>query len=98
MKIEFGRYKGRACESIYREDSGYCEWVSRLDVTNPAIIEFQEFIKTSGKDWEDTYREMTRREREERGKPEENRRIAESNAEERMQDASTSRRHVGGNG
>ena len=27
MKIRFGRYHGRACESIYQEDRNYCRWV-----------------------------------------------------------------------
>ena len=29
MRIGFGRCKGRTCESIYREERNYCEWLSR---------------------------------------------------------------------
>ena len=30
MKIRFGRYHGRDCETIYQEDRNHCQWV--LDV------------------------------------------------------------------
>ena len=67
MKIRFGRYHGRDCETIYQEDRNYCQWV--LDVER-------------NEQWEEECRERKRIELEEReAKIEENRRAAE--AEER---------------
>ena len=66
VKIGFWRYMGKTCGSIYKEDPGYCEWVSKLDTPNKAIIEFQGFIEEEG-------REAKRRElREREAKLEEN--------------------------
>ena len=31
MRIKFGRYYERRCESIYQEDQGYCRWVQDVD-------------------------------------------------------------------
>ena len=39
MKIRFGRYHGRDCETIYQEDRNYCQWVLNVDTGNPAVIE-----------------------------------------------------------
>ena len=86
MKVGFGEYMGRTCKSIYREDRNFSEWVNRLYSPNPAMIEFQEFIRTTEKEWEDEFRETKRRELEEReNKLEDNRRNAESEMEERQQ-------------
>ena len=41
LKIRFGRYHGRACESTYQEDRNYCRWVLDVDTGNPALIEFE---------------------------------------------------------
>ena len=68
-----------------RKIQGYYEWLDRLDTTNTAIIKFQEFIKTSGKDWEDTSRKEKRKELEHREKLEEIRRTAGSEMYEIMQ-------------
>ena len=38
MKVGFGRYKGRTCESIYKEDRHCCEWLTRQESTNPALF------------------------------------------------------------
>ena len=68
MKVDFGQYMGSTSESIYREDRNYCQWISRQDSPNPALIEFQEFIRTAQKEWADECRERKRRELEEREK------------------------------
>ena len=68
MTVDFGRCKGKTCESVYRDDRSYCQWISKQDSSNPAIIRFQEFIRTAEQDWEDESRAMKRKELEERGK------------------------------
>ena len=85
MKVGFGRDKGRTCESIYKEAHGCCEWISRQDPTNPALLEFQEIIQIAEREWENESGEKKRRELEEREKNlEEHRRAAESEMEERQ--------------
>ena len=79
VKIGFGRYMGKTYGSIYKEDPGYCEWVSKLDTPNKAIIEFQGFIEEEGR--EAKRRELIERE----AKLEENRRKAELEMKERQQ-------------
>ena len=88
-KVGFGRYKGRTCESIYKEDRSYCEWIRRQDSTNAALIEFREFIQTIEREWENEFGERKRRELEE------TRRAAESKTATL---ASGNRRHAGRNG
>ena len=61
MKVGFGRYKGRACESIYKEDRHCCEWVTRQESTNPALFEFHKFIQTAEREWENESREAEKR-------------------------------------
>ena len=29
MTVDFGRYKGKTCESVYRDDRSYCQWISK---------------------------------------------------------------------
>ena len=84
MKIRFGRYHGRTCESIYQEDRDYCRWVQDVETSNPAVIEFNNFIKARDEQWEEECRELKRIELEDRERRiEENRRLAESEAKER---------------
>ena len=68
MTVDFGRYKGKTCESVYRDDRSYCQWISTQDSPNPAIIRFQEFIRNTEQEWEDESRAMKRKELEEREK------------------------------
>ena len=82
MKISFGRYHGRDCETIYQEDRNYCQWVPNVDTGNLAVIEFRNFIKTRDEQWEEQCREQKRIDLEEReAKIEEKRRTAEVEAE-----------------
>ena len=84
MKIRFGRYNGRTCETIFQEDRGYCRWVQDLETDNQAVIEFKNFIKARNEQWEEESRELKRIELEEReAKIEENRQLAESETRER---------------
>ena len=84
MKVGLGRYMGRTCESVCKEDPNYCEGVKKMDTEKGAIIEFQEFMKMYDEEWEDERREAKRRElREREAKLEENRKTAESGMEER---------------
>ena len=84
MKIRFGRYHGRDCETSYQEDRNYCRWVLDVETGNPAVIEFKNFIKTRDGQWEEECRERKRVELEEREvKIEENRRAAEAEAREK---------------
>ena len=68
MTVDFGRYKGKTCESVYRDDRSYCQWISTQDSPNLAIIRFQEFIRTTEQEWENESRAMKRKELEEREK------------------------------
>ena len=45
-----------------QQKQGRGEWVSRMDTPNKAIIEFQEFMKTYEKGWEDECREVKKTE------------------------------------
>ena len=45
--IGFGKYCGRTCERVHNEDRQSCEWVSRLESQNKAILEFQEFVRAA---------------------------------------------------
>ena len=84
MKIRFGRYHGRDCETIYQEDRSYCQWVLTVDTGNPAVIEFRNFIKGRNEQWEEQCREQKRIELEERETTiEENRQAAEAEAREK---------------
>ena len=84
MKIRFGRYHGRDCETIYQEDRSYCQWVLTVDTGNPAVIEFRNFIKARNEQWEEQCREQKRIELEEREtRIEENRQAAEAEAREK---------------
>ena len=84
MKIRFGRYRGRACESIYQEDRNYCRWVQDVETGNPAVIEFKNFIKMRDEQWEEECRERKRIQLEEiEVRIEENRRAAEAEAREK---------------
>ena len=84
MKIRFGRYHGRDCETIYQEDRNYCHWVLDVETGNPAVIELKNFIKARDDQREEECRERKRVELEEREvKIEENRRAAEAEARER---------------
>ena len=66
MKIRFGRYHGKECETIYQEDRNCCQWVFDVDTGNPAVIEFRNFIKARDEQWEEQCREQKRIELEER--------------------------------
>ena len=84
MKIRFGRYHGKDCETIYQEDRSYCQWVLDVDTGNPAVIAFRNFIKARNEQWEEQCREQKRIELEEReARIEENRRAAEAEAREK---------------
>ena len=84
MKIRFGRYHGRDCETIYQEDRSYCQWVVTVDTGNPAVIEFRNFIKARNEQWEEQCREQKKIELEEREtRIEENRQAAEAEAREK---------------
>ena len=84
MRIKFGRYYGRRCESIYQEDQGYCRWVQDVETENQAVIEFKNFLKVRNEQWEEECREVKRIELEEReAKIRENRQTAEAEAEAR---------------
>ena len=84
MKIRFGRYHGRDCETIYQEDRSYCQWVLTVDTGNPAVIEFRNFIKPRDEQWEEQCREQKRIELEEREtRTEENRQAAEAETREK---------------
>ena len=88
MKVGFGRFKGRTCESICKEARGHCESISRQDPTNPAPIAFPEFIQIAEREWENESREKKKRRRELEKREtnlEEHRRAAESEMEERQQ-------------
>ena len=78
MRIKFGRYYGRRCESIYQEDQGYCRWVQDVETESLAVIEFKNFLKVRNEQWEEECREVKRIELEEReAKIRENRQTAE---------------------
>ena len=84
MNIRFGRYHGRACESIFQEDRNYCRWVQDVETGSAAVIEFKNFIKARDEQWEEECRERKRIELEEREmRTEENRRAAETEAKEK---------------
>ena len=83
MKIRFGRYHGRAFESIYQEDRNYCRWVQDVETGNSAVIEFKNFIKARDEQWEEECRERKRIELEREMRIEENRRAAETEAKEK---------------
>ena len=69
MRIKFGRYYGRRCESIYQEDHGYCRWVQDVETESLAVIEFKNFLKVRNEQWKEECREVKRIELErERGK------------------------------
>ena len=38
MKIRFGRYHGKDCETICQEDRNSCQWVLDVETGNPAVI------------------------------------------------------------
>ena len=57
MKIRFGKYHGRDCETINQEDRNYCQWVLDVETGNPAVIEFKNFIKARNEQWEEECRE-----------------------------------------
>ena len=43
----FGRYYGKTCEWVYNQDRQYCEWISRQESSNRALLEFQEFVRAA---------------------------------------------------
>ena len=62
MKIQFGRYHGKDCETIYQEDRNYCQWVLDVETGNRAVIQFKNFIKARNEQWEEECRERKRAE------------------------------------
>ena len=60
MKIRFGRYNGRTCESIYLEDRDYCRWVQDVETSNQAVIEFKNFIRARNEQFEEECRKLMR--------------------------------------
>ena len=84
MRIKFGRYYGRRCESIYQEGQVYCLWVRDVETESLAVIEYKNFLKVRNEPWEEECREVKRIELEEReAKIRENRQTAEAEAEAR---------------
>ena len=45
--VGFGQYCGRAREWVYNQDRQHCEWVSRQESSNRALLEFQEFVRVA---------------------------------------------------
>ena len=66
MRIKFGRYYGRRCESIYQEGQVYCRWARDVETESLAVIEFKNFLKVRNEPWEEERREVKRIELEER--------------------------------
>ena len=59
MKIQFGRYHGRDCETIYQEiDPNVIG--EDVETGNLAVIEFKNFIKARNEQWEEQCREQKR--------------------------------------
>ena len=84
MRIRFGRYKGRTCESIYKEDRNYCEWASRQESTNPALLSSNNSFDRAEREWENKSRKKRRALEEREKKLEEKRTATESELEERQ--------------
>ena len=47
MRIKFGRYFGRRCESLYPEDQRYCRWVQVVETESLEFIGFQELSEST---------------------------------------------------